>query len=257
MVAVLLVVCLVMYWRTPYGGDNGTHGWRVTPWIEVGLRYGFPALALLGVLAAVGLGRRAWPAWTALTILVAASVWTVLVYLVPHVVVFVLIIALAWALAAASMGRRPGRAASLGLAGIVLVLGIVGLGLARESREARRERNHGPVLTAMAAELSADDVVAVVHSQKLHLAAGPDWKRRVELADLPAPGREREWVMALRARGVTALLVGHQEPAPDEAEAVRRAQRFIRDSGQFQLIVDYESLTKDLALFRIVPQSRR
>lgn len=257
MIAAMLVLCLVLYWRSPYGGDNGTHGWRVTPWIEVGLRYGFPALALLGALGAAGLGTGRWWPRLGLAVLVAGAVWTVLEHLIPHALVLVGLIVLAWGVSMLSMGRKVSRSVLAPVAGAVVVLLVVGLGLAREQREEVRVKHFGRIVDVLNAELDADDVVLVVHSQKLHLAAGIDWKRRVELSALPEPGREREWVLALRAAGVTALLVGHKEPAPEVAGDVRRIQRFIRESGEFELVYDYQSLAKDLALFRVTPQSSR
>jgi hypothetical protein len=135
---------------------------------------------------------------------------------------------------------------------VALALVVVGLGLAREQREARRARNFGTIMEVLATELAADDVVGVVNSQKLHLAAGRDWRRRVELPSLPKAGEEQQWVTRMRREGITALLVGHQKPPPEQAADVERVQRFVRGSGRFELVLDYESLAKDLALFRIV-----
>jgi hypothetical protein len=256
-VAVLLLACAVLYWRTPYSGDNGTHDWRVTPWIEVGLRYGFPVLALLGSLAATGLSSGRWWPRIGLAVLVVTSVLTVLEHLVPHVVVLCGVVGFAWVFSVISMGRFTDRRLTGGAMIIGLLLVTFGLGLAREYREVRRGLGFGKVVDVMAAELTDEDVVLVVHSQKLHIAAGIDWKRRVELATLPSAGEENAWVANLRARGVTAVLVGHKKPTAEAAAEVRRVQAFIRESGQFEMVVDYESLSKDLALFRVLGQSSR
>jgi hypothetical protein len=256
MVTALLLLCVVLYWRTPYSGDNGTHDWRVTPWIEVGLRYGFPVLGLLGALAAVGMSSSRWWPRVGLATLVVTSVLTVLEHLVPHVVVLIGVVVLAWGIAVIAMGRRIDRRLTAGVTIVVVVLVAVGLGLARDYREDRRGLGFGKIVEVMAAELTDDDIVMVVHSQKLHIAAGIDWKRRVELAELPGAGQEDQWVADLRSRGVTAVLVGHKRPAPEIAADVQRVQRFIRESGHFDLVVDYESLSKDLALFRLVQSSR-
>ena len=74
LIGAILLICIGLYWRTPYGGDNGTHGWQVTAWIEVGLRYGFPAIALLGVLGAVGRSRSTWLVRIGLVVLVVTAV---------------------------------------------------------------------------------------------------------------------------------------------------------------------------------------
>jgi len=254
-VGLLLLLCVALYWRTPYSADNGTHGWQVTPWIEVGLRYGFPALALLGVLGAVGMSRSVWLERAALLLLVVTSLLTVLDELIPNVWVLVFVVAGAWAV---SMVALRGRSRTLLVPGIAALLAlIVALGLARSEREAKRNLHFGSIVEVLAAELDDDDVVAVVHSHKLHLAAGMDWRRRVELPDLPRRvALDHAWVTALRAKGVTALLVGHQEPDPEAADNIRRVQAMIRASEDFVLVADYESLRKDLALFRLVQSSR-
>jgi hypothetical protein len=252
LIGAILLICLGLYWRTPYGGDNGTHGWQVTAWIEVGLRYGFPAIALLGVLGAVGLSYSTWLVRGGLVVLVVTAVMTVLKELMPNLWVLVVVVGAAWAVAV-SMQRsvpRPRWIMLASAAGLILV--VVALGFARENREARKRGAFGGIIEVLATELGQEDIVAVVHSQKLHLAAGIDWRRRVELPALPPPGRESSWVDGLRRRGVTAVLVGHKEPAPDQAEDVARVQRFIRESGSFELVADYQSMSKDLALFRLV-----
>jgi hypothetical protein len=252
LIGAILLICIGLYWRTPYGGDNGTHGWQVTAWIEVGLRYGFPAIALLGVLGAVGLSRSTWLVRIGLVVLVVTAVMTVLKELIPNLWVLVVVVGAAWAVAVSAQRSvpRPRWIMLASVTGLLLVAGA--LGLARENREARKHGAFGGIIEVLATELGHDDIVAVVHSQKLHLAAGMDWRRRVELPALPASGQESAWVEELRRRGVTAVLVGHKEPAADEAGDVTRVQRFIRESGSFELVADYQSMSKDLALFRLV-----
>lgn len=50
----LWIACAVLYFRTPYGGDNGSHGWQITTWIGQGLRFALPALGILASVAARG-----------------------------------------------------------------------------------------------------------------------------------------------------------------------------------------------------------
>jgi hypothetical protein len=256
--AVLLVGCVVLYWRTPYSGDNGTHGWQVTPWIEVGLRYGFPALGLLGALGAAGLSRSVWLVRAALGLLVATTVKTMLDELIVNAVVLVVVVLAAWGLAIAAHRARLGtRPVAAGAVAFLLVV-AVGLQFARTEREDRRRYHFGQIVEVLAAELDDRDVVAVVNSKKLHLAAGMDWRRRVEVPPLPTPGRGPAWLDELRRQGVTAILVGHQEPDEGDREVVGWTQSFLRSSDQLELILDYESQAKDLALFRLKPaQSNR
>lgn len=256
--AVLLVLCVVLYWRTPYGGDNGTHGWRVTSWIEVGLRYGFPALGLLGALGAVGLSRSVWLVRLALVVLVVTAVRTMLDELILNALVLAIVVVAAWAASEVTRrGSTHARPIGVGVLALLAVT-IAGLHFARTEREDLRRHHFGEIVEVLASELDDRDVVAVVNSQKLHLAAGMDWHRRVVVPALPATGAGAEWLARLRRQGVTALLVGHQEPDPDDAAAVESVQRFLRGSDEVELVADYESLAKDLAFFRIrEPQSKR
>jgi hypothetical protein len=48
------VICGILYWSTPFSGDNSTHNWQITPWIGQGLRYAFPFFGILAILAACG-----------------------------------------------------------------------------------------------------------------------------------------------------------------------------------------------------------
>ena len=190
MVGAILLICIGLYWRTPYGGDNGTHDWQVTPWIEVGLRYGFPAIALLGALGAVGFSRSAWIVRGGLVVLVATAVLTVLEELIPNLWVLVVVVVVAWAVAVYMQRSIASRRSILLAATAGLLLLAVALGLARENREDRKRFAFGGIIEVLATELSNEDIVAVVHSQKLHLAAGMDWRRRVELPALPVSGQE-------------------------------------------------------------------
>ncbi len=50
----LMLVCWILYWWTPYSGDNGSNGWRISPWVGSTLRYTFAFFALAAALAARG-----------------------------------------------------------------------------------------------------------------------------------------------------------------------------------------------------------
>jgi hypothetical protein len=48
-ISILLICTSYLYWNTAFSGDNGSHGWQITPWIGGGFRYAFPALGILGI----------------------------------------------------------------------------------------------------------------------------------------------------------------------------------------------------------------
>lgn len=49
----LLFVTGFLYWTTPYSADNGGANGQITFWIGQAIRYAFPCLSILGILAAV------------------------------------------------------------------------------------------------------------------------------------------------------------------------------------------------------------
>ena len=54
---VLVTAMLLAYLLTPFGGDNGSNGWRTSMWIAQGLRFALPFAAAVGALAALGMER--------------------------------------------------------------------------------------------------------------------------------------------------------------------------------------------------------
>ncbi len=253
----------ILYWRTPYGADNGTHGWRITPWMENGLRYAFPALAVSVAGAARGLDRfRGLPA-LGLAVTVLSGAWTIASRVQPRLAVLGVAVSGGLVLGAVALrGRWPaaGRRSVLGLAGICIVAWALAHP-ARTAREAERVRAHGEVLAALERSVPEHGVVAVVHSSKLAVAAGKAWTRRVILPELPSPEQtEAEWVRALRRAHVDALLLGNApmervgSGEDREAAALARVQEWVRrPQGSFRLVLDYENLRKDLALFLLEP----
>jgi hypothetical protein len=56
----LLVISFIFYWITPYSGDNGTNGWKLTPWIGQGIRYAYTFLAFCTTLIAFTMTSNRW-----------------------------------------------------------------------------------------------------------------------------------------------------------------------------------------------------
>lgn len=56
---ILLIVLGFLYWKTPYSADTliGQNKWKITPWVGQGLRYAFPFVGVLSVVAAIGATR--------------------------------------------------------------------------------------------------------------------------------------------------------------------------------------------------------
>lgn len=50
---IMTIITFVIYWNTPYSGDNGTNNYKVTFWIGASLRYCFPFIGMISILASV------------------------------------------------------------------------------------------------------------------------------------------------------------------------------------------------------------
>lgn len=132
--AIGLAATCVLYVVTPYSGDNGENGFRLTPWIGGAIRYGFPFLTFCAVVPTIGFGNRKktgyWVQMAGLTLCVCAllqapPVWTCF-FMVCALVIFVPLRPSVWCFMAGV--PRPIRAViltALGLVATVVVLDYV------------------------------------------------------------------------------------------------------------------------------------
>jgi hypothetical protein len=119
-VLALFVSCAVLYSCTPFSGDNGAYGWRVTPWVGQGLRFALPAVGVLAVAAALGLARFGQRD----TVLVGVATMAGVLSL-PHdrlLGLVMLAAAWAWLLSRRWLPRWGRRAVSYGAMAILIVL---------------------------------------------------------------------------------------------------------------------------------------
>ncbi|MFH1845445.1 MAG: glycosyltransferase family 39 protein [bacterium] len=161
----LLTVCAgLIYWFTPYGGDNGDNNYQLTTWIGLNMRFGFIFVALVGLLAALGwrIVRLPHPILAGAGLLLAG--WSVAVEVAPDRTALWIWAGFAWGLAAVSLrsGLGSGTVSSAGGAEnhfrgttrrrlifrpVVLILGIClvcwGLYSGRNIRETRRPASLG------------------------------------------------------------------------------------------------------------------
>lgn len=98
---VLVVVCGALYAITPFSGDNGSHGWRISSWVGQTWRYALPKFLAASVLAALG--------WKVLRLRSA----------IPAVLA---VFAAAWAAALHAAPPRPSLLAGLGVAILAALL---------------------------------------------------------------------------------------------------------------------------------------
>jgi hypothetical protein len=253
---VLGLATLVAYWNTPYSGDNGSHDWKLTPWIYVGLRYAFPMLAVLSLAAALGLESLPFPVVWMLPLPVLACIVGVLVTLSPGqwVLRMAVLLALLPSLALAARGRPkvpPGLLRPAVLLGAAALVAVAGALTGWSEREADRAAAFGAVYTWMEKNVGARETIGVVNAQKIYPLWGRRWTRRV-LPVAPARDDLTGWTSRLRRDGVRILVVGQAPPPDSRRESTRWVQGWLhRADAPFELLRDYDSMRFDLAVYRL------
>ncbi len=250
----LLAIAFLAYWNSPYSGDNGEHGWQLTPWIAVGLRYGYVWLALLAVLAAVGLRTVRLGAGWVLPVVVAAAVLALLLDLSPWVWAERAAVLVALLLAVGlHRPRRLGRVPKLVAAGLVCV-GLTGAAWsARVERELQRFQVYGSYYSTMENEVGPRETVGFVNVPRIYPAAGHGWRRRLLPVD-PRTTERDAWLARLRREGVDVVLLGHSTEKAADPALVTRVEAWVADpDSAFVMLHHYETLARDEGLYRLRP----
>ncbi|MFH1844221.1 MAG: hypothetical protein ABIF77_13530 [bacterium] len=252
----LIAITGIAYWFTPYGGDNGEHGWRFTAWFHVGLRYSFSCLGLLAVAAALGLQqRRLGGGWLSGLAAVTCMLGVVL-KLEPPIWALRVSVLLAATLAGLLLHwdgtgrRRP--ATAVALIGLVLVCLAVGCSWpARQERATNRVEAYGDIYPFLEMDIAPTAVVGYVNYMQSYPFFGLDWRRKVVPA-LPEATDRQAWRQQLRDEAVEILIVGRTPPQPKERAATDRVMRWVNeeDAG-FTPIFGHDDPSAKLVVYRV------
>lgn len=248
----LIAVTAAVYWFSPYSGDNGNHGWRITSWIHVGLRYGYPCLGLLAVAGALGMQARRLTGYMALVIPVATGVLGVITQLSPPI----------WALRAAVglaliitlillRGFEPRRWWLLpGIGLSLLALGLMMSWPARSQRAENRVEVYGEIYRYLRQNVSTESTIGQVNAIQAYPFFDDGWRRRV-VDVLPASSQYEEWLNRLREERIEYLVVGHTTPRGKRRAAVTWVRQWLaRDATPFTLLLAPDATTRNQALYR-------
>jgi hypothetical protein len=242
----LIVAALVLFWLTPYSGDNGSHQYQLTPWIGQGLRYAIPAMALLAVLAAAGLsGGRVPDELLAAVSVIACTLMLAGTKMLPlanetfiagtNILYTLVALLLLWPLLRAISSIKLGgrlHGAALGFvvfAVTVLLVGGVAYGTAslRSSRAAQRNAAYFGVPAYIAHNVGSSEVIGYVQSYWSYPFFGQDLSQRVvyvpATTDDPA-----KWLQSLRAHGVSIVAIG---PFVQQSQKESREFRWLEQPG--------------------------
>jgi len=242
LVVLLLAAGVLLFAVTPFSGDNGSHGWRITPWVGQALRYGLPGLAILAVAAAKDWPRLGLSSWPTTALAVGACAWSAALRVAPPRPALWLAVGLGALLSAgllvwpgpeespaveeeegaatgpggkataegrAARGRWrrwPRRVVPAIAAGVLVFALTGGLARLRDGRELRRRILYDlPYLHTLTAP--PREIVGVAMTQLRYPFYGRDLRRRV--MDVSSHDQPREiWLRRLDALGVEVVAVG-------------------------------------------------
>jgi len=195
----LVATTVAVYWMTPYGGDNGEHGWRVTSWVGQALRYALPAVAVLAVVAALGASepvRRLGTVAAVATVVVLAGTTT---RSTPYAALLA-----AGVTVVATRRTRGARNAAVVLGVIVVLLGSAPL---RARRALERARAYDGVSQFVADHVADGDAIGCLLGTVGYPLYGAHFETRVEYVPRATSTRDA-WLAELRGRRVTFLALG-------------------------------------------------
>jgi len=103
LVLLLTVGTGLMYWFTPYSGDNGDNNYQLTTWIGLNMRFGFIFVALVGLLAALSWSFLRLPHWILAGGGLLLTGWSLAIEVAPDRTAFWIGAGLAWGLVAITL----------------------------------------------------------------------------------------------------------------------------------------------------------
>lgn len=210
--AALLLLTGFLYWSTPYSADNGSNQLQITSFLGGQMRFAFPFMGVLGVTAAVvATCLRTRDEILAAVVAISSGLaidkpraFYVIVVLVFVWAVFVIVKGANTGVSGMKRSRRTARA----LAAAVLVVAIAGVSfVAREKRDGRRVDAYGAILDFIEKNVSPDEIIGHLTSNRSYLFYGKNLNRTNEY--VAATGDDRAaWISDLRQRGVSVVAVG-------------------------------------------------
>jgi hypothetical protein len=222
---VLLVATILLYWNTPYSGDNDTHRWQITPWIGQGLRYAFSTIGVLGILAALGATLARVKDQIIVSIVITCGVLAVLS--TPHqklasVFLYAVVgLLFLWsALNASGWAPLVARVRGIPRLGVAFILiGVVFLAsfAARGVRDRYRSTEYHGILEYIENNISPDQTIGYLLDHRPYLLYGKHFDRKVVYV-LPDEAKDRQeqpdsvdssqWLDTLEKRKVRFVAVG-------------------------------------------------
>jgi hypothetical protein len=251
----LLLLCLWSYWTAPYSGDNGNRGYQLTPWISVGLRYGYPFFTILAVLAARGFSNLRLDGKKALVIPVVVSAYVIMwhAHLSGTAIRYAVGVGLPLAISLLRRQELPRwlKHPAMTVLALVILVGVLGRASykIRDERETLRVSRYGVIHAYMEQNVPADAKIAYIRTHRRYPLFGRSLSREV-VSILPQGEDPDAWIRALRDAGVGYVAVGTAEDTESDRAGVADVRPWVESRADaFENMFPAQNSKKDVALY--------
>jgi hypothetical protein len=249
----LLAGTVLLYWNSPYTGDDGGRNWQLTPWFGHGIRYGFPMLGVLGVVAALSATLTKTKESVIASIVIVCGLLSVtstpyermatvfVCCAVGFLVVWSLLKSVSWTRLILRVRGLP----KLGLCSLLIGLIFAFSFVARGIRDRHRSREYNGILEYIESNIPQDQTIGYLLSHRPYLMYGKHFNRKV--AYVPAGSSdESEWLDALEKRKVSFVAIG---PILDEWRSQRELS-WIRNNDKGFVHVFGQDSSRETFIYR-------
>jgi hypothetical protein len=267
---VLFVAAALLYWNSPFTADDGTHNWQLTPWFGDSIRFGFPMLGILGVVAGLSSTLTGTKEPVIVSVVIVCGALSVmstpyqrlaLVFLCSSVgllLVWNLLKSVGWT---RLIGRGHG---ALRLGAVFILIGVVFVVSygARRVRDGHRSIVYDGILEYIENNISKDQTIGYLLSHRPYLLYGKHFDRKVVYVP-PDKVKDRQgqldsldhsrWLETLEKRKVSYVAVG---PIEDAWKSMQELSWIRGDETEF-IHVFGQDTSNETFIYRFIPHDRR
>lgn len=245
-----MAAAFLLYWITPYGADNGTEGWRLTPRIAAGLRFGFPALSALAVVAALGVTRLPRLGFALVALAVASAGLGLVRNVESGWLASAFAVVGALALFAAPRVRPFVRASGVGL--FLLIGTTVVLLTARGERDRWRSTLYGEAYEFVEKVVPRADVIGYALTQARFPYYGRNLDREL-VSVVPTNASYDQWLDELDDASVRWMLLGTTSAGEAGTPFEAMAREWVEAHPErFEPVFEYQSRSRDISVIRVL-----
>ncbi len=246
----LSAITLGLYLITPFSGDNGTHGYRISLWTASAVRYALPFLAVFTAFVASRIRPGNGARGCALLLATLSVGWglhqALALFWFDVGGVLILSVVATWAMSRVPFSRRWFQTALP--IGIALGGGLVLLAL--PLRESRWPRAYGPFFDRVQNQVPPGEIIAFQGVDRPYPMYGTRMSRQIE--GRPNPGADRalwrrdaqvweqssrRWLRDLEVREVRYMVTRTRDPRPDfDGRAADWARLLQKEPGWIPVI---------------------